>query len=148
MLKMSELRARVREDVLRHKREASMCGKNARIGLKELSKLLPAIKRAKLYPSIFAGVSGRVYVSVSYPVKSFKDPGLVRLLESAINVLGESGIASQDYADMGLREYKINGAQCRLEVNARLDGEGTPLCRRIKVGEERVVVEKYEFRCD
>lgn len=148
MLKMSEMRARVRADVKRHREEAMRCPKIARDGLRVLSKLAPALKRAKLEPSVYAGVSGKIYVSVSLEVKSFKEARLVNMLEAAMEKIGDKDVGSQDFAEMRLREYRIRCESLLFEVNARLEGEGNPLCRRVKVDESVQVVEKYEFRCD
>lgn len=147
-LKMSELRTSVKRDVQRHRAEAMRCPAIARDGMRVLSRLVPAINKAKLFPSVYAGVSGRVYVNMHVSVKSFKEPLLVNLLERMLDKFEDAEVSSRDYAEMGLREYRFTCESISVEVNAKLEGEGTPLCRRVKVGEEVQVIEKFKFVCD
>ena len=139
-----KLRAEARDNVARAKAGA----KQGVAAIPLARRLVSAVRKAGGDPSAWLGYSGGVYVNVSMQVNSFKSPELVRVLEAAIEVLGEANISSSDYAGMSLREYKVAGGGVHFEVNANLEGEGSPLCRRVKIGEEVKVVNQYEFRCD
>jgi hypothetical protein len=131
--------------------EARRVRKAARENVKAAMVLLAAIRKVKgvdYDPYVYQGYGGRIGVSIRLPVKSFRDAALFRLLEIAIEVLGEENVESTDHPDINVREYSVASSAVRLEVDARLDVDGSPLCRRVKVGELNVVAPVYEFKCD
>jgi len=147
-MKISEMKKSLHNDVRRNFNAARECARGIKASMPAAVRLMKALNRFKLDPSMYAGGSGKVYFTIYRDYESFKDAELVAILEAAIDVLGEGDIRSHDFPEMAVREYNISNAFCSFEMNARLKGEGTPTCRRVKVGESITTTPKYEFRCD
>lgn len=137
-----------RNAVSEARKAVKLVAANASLG----AKLHVAVRKAGAGASVhsWAGGSGKVYVYANIAVASFKDDAaLAKILSIGIEMLGGGAkFESHDYAESRYRDYIIDGSGVRLEVSASLAGEGSENCRRIKVGEEVKIVEKYEFRCD
>lgn len=156
MKKMSEsslrasMRASLRSALKDAKRASKISMAAIPLGAKLHLAMVKAVGEDNVSHYVAAYYGGGVSVDVYLSVESFKeDERLNKALSVAMDVLGdEAKYSSDDLPEYSRRDYRIERDNVRVAINASLKGEGSASCRRVKVGEEMKLVEKFAFRCD
>jgi osmotically-inducible protein OsmY len=150
----SKMRASMRADLRRSLRDAKAASKVSMaavpLGAKAYAAMAKAVGEDNVSFYCAAYYGGGVHIDVYLSVESFKeDARLNAALSAAMDVLGdEAKYSSEDMPNYSRRDYRIERDDVAIKINASLKGEGSASCRRVKVGEEMKLVEKFEFRCD
>jgi hypothetical protein len=99
---------------------------------------------------VYYGVSGnarpQIYFSIS-GADGFKDDSLMMAMQSLLETGFESSPKQYESAEFLRRTYTFKRSDMDVEFDVQVKDD-SPTCRRVVIGQETIVKEKYKIECD